>query len=211
MQASFAVSAGGLGVRTANQIVLPGFLSPMIGCTDLCRKLLPSRLQSMTGSFDRHFIDACEQWNRRTPVIPPFDQRQKKWDLPLIDATLSLLLNTTPNQAAVARLSAVSPQHARAFLQAINAIGTRMNDKSIRIAITLRLGAQVCAEHRCVCGARTVDIRLHGLSCKKSKGRIARHTAVNGVIKRALLSADIPSRLEPAKLSHCDNKRPIIY
>jgi len=52
----------------------------MIGFTDLCRKLLPSRLQSMTGSLDRHFIDACEQWKRRTPVIPPFDQRQKKWD-----------------------------------------------------------------------------------------------------------------------------------
>jgi len=45
-------------------------------------------------------------------------------------------------------------------------------------------------------------------SGKKSKGRIARHTAVNGVIKRALLSAKIPSHLEPAKLSHCDNKRP---
>jgi len=72
----------------------------------------------------------------------------------------------------------------------------------VRIAIALRLGAPVCAEHRCVCGA-TVDINgLHGLGCKKSKGRIARRTAVNGVIKRALLSAEIPSRLEPAKLSH---------
>jgi len=115
MQASLPVSADGLGVRT-NQIVLPGFLSSMIGCTDLCRKLLPSRLQSMTGSLDGHCIDACEQWKRRTPAIPPFDQRQKKWDLPLVDATLSLLLNIAPNQAAVARLSAVSAQHAGAFL-----------------------------------------------------------------------------------------------
>ena len=45
MQASLPVSAGGLGVRTADQIVLPGFLSSMIGCTDLCQKLLPSRSQ----------------------------------------------------------------------------------------------------------------------------------------------------------------------
>jgi hypothetical protein len=210
MQASLPVSAGGLGVRTADQIVLPGFLSSMIGCTDLCQKLLPIRLHSITGKLDRHFIDACEQWKRRTPAIPPFDCRQKKWDLPLVDATLSLLLNTAPNQAAVARLSAVSAQHAGAFLNAIpiKAIGTRMDDKSLRIAIALRLGAPVCAEHQCICGA-TVDINgLHGLSCRKSKGRIARHTAVNGLIKRALLSAEIPSRLEPTKLLHYDNKRP---
>jgi len=64
MQASLPVSAGDLGVRTANQIVLPDFLSSMIGCTDLFCKLLPSRLQSMTGSLDRHFIDACEQWTK---------------------------------------------------------------------------------------------------------------------------------------------------
>jgi len=52
MQASLPVSAGGLGVRTAYQIVLPGILSSTIGCTDLYRKLLPSRFQSMTGSLD---------------------------------------------------------------------------------------------------------------------------------------------------------------
>jgi len=40
---------------------------------------------------------------------------------------------------------------------------------------------------------------LHGLSCNKSKGRIARHTAV---------SAEILSRLDLVKLSHCDNKKP---
>jgi len=131
--------------RTANQIVLPCFLPSVIGCTDLCRGLLLSRLQSMIGSFDRHFIDTFEQWKRRTPAIPPFDQRQKKMGLALVEATLSLLLNTAPNQAAVARLSAVSAQHAGAFLQAIpiNAIGTRMDDKSLRIAVALRLALNI--------------------------------------------------------------------
>jgi len=49
-----------------------------------------------------------------------------------------------------------------------------MENKSLRIAIALRYGAPVCAEHRCVNGATVVvDINgLHGLSCKKSKGRI---------------------------------------
>jgi len=73
----------------------------------------------------------------------------------------------------------------------------------------LSLGAPVCAEHRWICGAMADINGLQGLSCKKSKGRTARHTAVNGVIKWALLSAEIPKCLEPAKLSHCDNKRPV--
>jgi len=209
-QASLPVSAGGLGVRTVDQIALPGFLSSIIGCTDLCQKLLPSRLQSATGIMDKHFINGCELWKTRTTATPPFDFRQKKWDLPLVEAASSLLLTTAPNQAAVARLTAVSAPHAGAFLHAIpiTAVGTRMSNKSLRIAIALRLGAPVCAEHRCVCGA-TVDVfGLHGLSCMKSKGRIARHTAVNGLIKRALLSAEIPSCLEPTKLLRDDDKRP---
>jgi len=94
--------------------------------------LLPSSLQSKTGTLDRYFIEVCEQRKRTTPIIPPFNQRQKKWNLPLLDATLSLLLNTAPNQAAVARLSAVSAEHAGAFLYAIpiNVISMRMDDKS---------------------------------------------------------------------------------
>jgi len=210
LQASLPVSAGGLGVRTVDQIVLPAFLSSLIGCTDLCQKLLPTRLQQVIGVHDPAFIDACELWKTKTTATPPFDYRQKKWDMPLVEAASSLLLTTAPNQAAVARLTAVSAPHAGAFLHAIpiTAIGTRMSNKSLRIAIALRLGAPVCAEHRCVCGT-TVDISgLHGLSCQKSKGRIARHTAVNGLIKRALLSAEIPSRLEPANLLYGDDKRP---
>jgi hypothetical protein len=210
LQASLPVSAGGLGVRTASQIVLPAFLSSVIGCTDLCQKLLPSRLQSATGVQDVHFIKACDLWQTRTPAAPPFDSRQKSWDLPLVAAASSFLLTTAPNQAAVARLTAVSAPHAGAFLHAIpmRAVGTWMNDQTIRIAIALRLSAPVCAEHRCICGA-TVDVDgTHGLSCQKSKGRTKRHTAVNGLIKRALLTAEIPSRLEPTKLCRSDDKRP---
>jgi len=52
MQTSRPVSAGGLGVRTANQIVLPDFLSSMIGCTDLCQASR-SELQEVKGSHSK--------------------------------------------------------------------------------------------------------------------------------------------------------------
>ena len=41
-----------------------------------------------------------------------------------------------------------------------------------------------------------------------SKGRFSRHAALNDIIRRALSSANIPSRLEPPGLSRVDGKRP---
>jgi hypothetical protein len=130
--------------------------------------------------------------------------------LPLVAAASVVLLATAPNQAAVARLAAVSAPHAGAFLHAIpmTAIGTRMSDHSLRIAVAIRIGTSVCAEHQCICSAM-VDVNgIHGLSCYISKGCLARHNAVNEVIKRALLTAEIPSCLELAKLSKTDDIRP---
>jgi len=90
----------------------------------------------------------------------------------------------------------------------MSAVGTRMDDQSLRIAIALRIGAAVCEPHQCICGS-TVDFSgTHGLSCRKSAGRLTRHNAVNNLIRRALLTAGIPSRLEPAHLSRTDGKRP---
>jgi hypothetical protein len=145
LQASLPVSVGGLGVRTASQIVLPAFLSSVVGSADLCQQILPRRLHSSAGLRDVHFTDACELWKTRTPAAPPFDARQKSWDLPLVAVHSELLLTTAPNQAAVARLIAVSAPHAGAFLHAvpITACGTRLDDQSLRIAIALRLGAPV--------------------------------------------------------------------
>ena len=47
----------------------------------------------------------------------------------------------------------------------------------------------------------------HGLCCRHSKGRHHRHASVNSIIHRALATAKIPSRLEPAGLSKSDGKR----
>ena len=49
---------------------------------------------------------------------------------------------------------------------------------------------------------------LHGLSCKKSEGRLYRHSTINGIIHCAPSSVQVPSRLEPSGLSRSDGKRP---
>ena len=54
-----------------------------------------------------------------------------------------------------------------------------------------------------------VDARgTHGLSCRKSAGRVPRHQQLNDLVYRALRRADIPTAKEPAGLVRTDGKRP---
>ena len=57
-----------------------------------------------------------------------------------------------------------------------------LDAESFRVAIALRIGADVCEPHVCLCGQMMDSRGLHGLSCRYSVGRHPRHTALNGVI-----------------------------
>ena len=66
----------------------------------------------------------------------------------------------------------------------------------------------MCAPHTCVCGVQVGGDGAHGLACRKSAGRQMSHNAVNDLIKRALVSANVPSLLEPNSFCRDDGKRP---
>ena len=71
--------------------------------------------------------------------------------------------------ADMARLKAVAAPHAGDWLNAppITAIGLRLSDEAIRVAVGFRMGCITCQRHMCICGTM-VDARgLHGLSCRK--------------------------------------------
>ena len=103
----------------------------------------------------------------------------------------------------------VKPPIGVAATKPISSLGLRMCNATIRIATSLRLGAHLCAPHDCThCGRRVDEIGLHGLSCRRSTGRLPRHNQLNTIIKQSLASANIPSVLEPQGLSRTDGKRP---
>ena len=136
---------------------------------------------------------------------------QKSWDLPRVKAREENLLLHFPDAKSRARLSATSTPESGAWLNALplSSAGLRMCDDTIRIAIGLRLGTPLCQPHKCMqCGAEVDQWATHGLSCKKSQGRHSRHAALNDIIHRALISAKIPSHLEPTGLLRSDEKRP---
>ena len=213
-QAVLPVASGGIGVRLATDVALPAFLSSVVGSAPLVLQVLPERLHASVGTDDALFVTAVTEWQARcaSPSLePPINATtQKAWDVPLVNASVQRLMSAAPTQAGLARLLAAASPHAGAFLQAVpcSSVGTRLDDTSLRIAIALRLGAPVCVPHTCVCGEAVDTSGTHGLSCRQSAGRHARHSAVNDLIKRALASADVPARLEPSTLSRDDGKRP---
>jgi hypothetical protein len=159
------------------------------------------------------FEQAVIEWQLRSnAALPNLPQRaiQKAWDSPLLDVVSARVLSAAQTQAGFARLTAAAAPFAGAFLEAIpcSAVGTRMDNSSFRIAVALRLSAEICSPVNCICGAPVDSSGVHGLSCRKSSGRQIRHSAVNGIIKRALASAEVPARLEPSSLSRDDGKRP---
>ena len=73
----------------------------------------------------------------------------------------------------------------------------------------MRLGATLCQPHNCQhCGGVVDEFALHGLSCRKSRGRHPHHAAINMLLQRALASARVPSHLEPPGILRADGRRP---
>lgn len=74
--------------------------------------------------------------------------------------------------------------------------------------MSLRLGLPLCVPHTCVCGKLVDEMGLHGLCCKNSAGRYARHALANDLLKRSLVSSKIPALLEPTGCDRSDGKKP---
>ena len=79
-----------------------------------------------------------------------------------------------------------------------------MDDDVIRIAVGL--GLAVCHLHACSdCGVN--EDGIHGLSCRYSRRRHSRHSALNDIVKHSLEAAKVPCHLEPSGLYRSDGKR----
>ena len=215
LQASLPINSGGLGIRGAVLLAPSAFLASAAGSASLSQAILPPHFAPVWPSPSSEA--AVVQWKSLTinTVDPPSGgsvSKQKAWDTPIVDGQFSSLLAiNSDSPAALARLHASCQKESGAWLTAppVSALGLKMANESIRIAVGLRLGAPLCAPHSCsLCGKPVDVLGTHGLSCRQSKGRIPRHNGLNTIIKQALASAHIPSILEPQGLVRSDNKRP---
>ena len=69
----------------------------------------------------------------------------------------------------------------------VTALGLRMDDHTLRVAVGLRLCTTIVAPHQCKhCGEEVDCHGSHGMSCRQSKRNYHRHASVNSIIHRAL-------------------------
>ena len=212
LQATLPINSGGLGIRSAVMLAPSAYLASAAGSTSVSHTILPARFLSIT---DHSRDEALQVWSTLMPnsVEPPSGSRasqQKSWDSPIVQGCFSTLI-TRAEPRAKARLLASQQKESGAWISAapISALGLRMGNESIRIAVGLRLGAPLCEPHDCtLCGMPVDSSGAHGLSCRKSQGRIPRHSGLNELVKRALTAIDVPAILEPRGLCRTDDKRP---
>lgn len=208
LQASLPVRHGGLGIRRMQDTNVSAFLASSHGVRGLVAKILNVQGDNICVPYAEEALSA---WCLDCPATELPEDRcvQRVWDDRLCRARYEQLLDAAVG-ADIARLKAVVAPESGAWLHALPSphVGTILDDESLRIAVALRLGCNVCESHSCVC-SKQVDVRgLHGLSCCKSAGRFPRHYMLNEVIRRALVSAGVPCTLEPLGLSRTDGKRP---
>ena len=153
--------------------------------------------------------EAREAWSTRlSPEDSPLPNphKQASWTTPVYNRSLARLLSSTLDLETISRLQGCCAPGAGDWLNAIpsGSLGLRLTDQQFAVAVGFRLGASVCVAHKCVCGAEVDTTAQHALSCRNHKSRLSRHNRGNDAIHRALVSAEVPSTLEPPSLCLAD-------
>ena len=209
IQATLPVRNGGLGVRRVSSLAPSAFLASAAGTRDL-QALILSKCQCPA---DAHITSVMSVWTSRLGSVSSAvhdSSKQHSWDQPGVEADISALKSALTDTRDKARFLAASAPHSGDWLNAlpITSCGLRLDNESIRIAVGLRLGCKLCEPHQCPCGVKVDALGSHGLSCRQSSGRSARHFQLNDLVWRALQRADIPSIKEPLGLIRTDGKHP---
>ncbi|CAG9814718.1 unnamed protein product [Phaedon cochleariae] len=202
-QASFPVNKGGLGIRRTEELALPAYLASVHSVAGLVTSIIPEFVVENEAS------SAIREWCGLTGLPSPSTSVQKLWDSPLVNEAWDIIISSA-SVFDKARLQAVSLKESGSWLNAfpIPSLGNFLDDNCLRISVALRLGAALCCSYKCICGTEVDVYGHHGLCCNKSSGRYMRHSAINDVIKRALISGNVQSILEPPGLCRVDGKRP---
>ena len=170
-QASLPVRVGGLGVCSTTQLAPSAYLASAAGCAQLVQQILPQRLLNSPFPAATEALVVWYQGHKEPAPCTPDSSHQKAWDGPVVTAAAEALVRESPDELAQARLLASQRKESGEWLHAppMSAIGLRMDDEVLRVAVGLRLGVALCRPHKChQCGAEVDHLGLHGLNCRRS-------------------------------------------
>jgi hypothetical protein len=176
----------------------------------LTQLLLPDRLRGREENGVAVALSAWMSATNDTPPSSPSSHIQRSWDDCCCRAVVEQMLNSAQDPVDRARLVASITPGSGVWLNTLplQAMGLKLDDKSVRIAVGLRLGAPLVHPHVCVCGGQVTTDGRHGLACRNSAGRHSRHSQVNDILLRAFIAASVPATREPHGLCTQAGKRP---
>ena len=149
-QASLPVRAGGLGVRSTTQLAPSAYLSSAAGCAQLVQQILPQRLLNSPFPAATEALVVWQQGHKEPAPCALDSSHQKAWDGPVVTAAAAeALVRQAPDELAQARLLASQRKESGEWLHAppMSAIGLRMDNEVLRVAVGLRLGVALCRPH----------------------------------------------------------------
>ena len=153
-QASLPVRWGGLGTRGAVQLAPSAYLASAAGSSGLVQRLLPIQLHT---SVDPFIATSLSAWHTIVGDFPePSSSQQRIWDDACCRVVADDLLTRAADLTERTRLLASRAEGSGDWLRAIPlpAIGLKLDNAAVRIAVGLRLGAPLVHPHTCVCGAQ---------------------------------------------------------
>ena len=131
--------------------------------SELVRAILPSAPSSQ--SFTDPYVDEAQsRWSEGHDLQPPEGAavcKQSAWDGLRATVASERLLSRAGNDEEHARLLSVSTKESGAWLRAlpVSALGLRVDDDTVRVAVGLRLGTAICGPHSCQrCGLAVLSI-----------------------------------------------------
>jgi len=170
-QATLPVRLGGLGIRSAVEVALSAYLASVHSSSKLVNAILPSSPRSLSAAIKD---EARSCWSRGHDLPPPevtATCKQRLWDSVRAALVAIHLLEGAANDEECDRLLSVSTKESGAWLKILpmSAQGLRMDDRTVRVAVSMRLGTAVCGPQFCQwCGAVVDTLGRHALSSQKN-------------------------------------------
>jgi len=208
-EASLSIKCGGIGIRNVTNLCYSSFLGSYYSTSDLWHGILPSYIHPSV-ELSTEALSAWFSITDRDILVSPECKFQHHWDKHICSAIHQQLFESSTSDIDKSRILANVATDSSSWLNALpcSSLGTLLDNQSFRIAISLRLGLRMCHPHTCRCGNIVDEFGRHGLACKFSSGRKAKHETFNDLIKRALSTSGVPAIREPPGCNRSDGKRP---
>ena len=114
-QSTLPIKLGGLGIKLASEVALPGYLSSAYATNSIVQRLIPDHMKEDQNVL---YEQGVQEWkvllgSNDLPDNPHF---QSEWDSPLYGKRHKNLLESAPSKIEKARLLAVSSENSSDYM-----------------------------------------------------------------------------------------------